>query len=48
MKCKHCGGENTIKHGIVKLLKGDCQKYKCQDCRRTFIVLLETEEEHHG
>lgn len=48
MKCKHCGSEDTIKHGIVKLLKGDCQKYKCQNCRRTFIVLLENQEEHHG
>ena len=44
MKCKHCGSPNTIKHGVVKLLKGDHQKYKCNDCRRTFITPIGDEQ----
>lgn len=44
MKCKHCGSPNIIKHGVVKQLNGDHQKYKCNDCRRTFIVPLGDEQ----
>lgn len=31
ISCKHCGGEDVVKNGLVK----NKQRYLCRDCRKT-------------
>jgi transposase-like protein len=34
--CKHCGCEHLIKNGLDN--KTDDQRYKCKNCKKTFIL----------
>jgi transposase-like protein len=52
MKCIHCGSENTIKYGLLLVVKGNFQKYRCIDCRRVFAdttpLPRDYKEENHA
>ena len=36
-KCKFCGSDQIVKHGMKKLKRGPVQRFKCMECLRHFI-----------
>ncbi|MEM3094883.1 MAG: DDE-type integrase/transposase/recombinase, partial [Nitrososphaera sp.] len=44
--CLFCNSENIVKFGIRHNVRGDIQKYRCNDCSRYFTINLGFEKMH--